>query len=105
VELPLRCIVCGVKPDSVEQLDVNNQPYKATTFASHGHYGSTAYDPMDGSFIEVNVCDACLRESARTGRVAEGQDYRPVTNAEGSRVGMERIPHDEQEPLKPWDPS
>lgn len=61
---PVSCIVCHKRleeaiPDSV------NQPYKATTFMTQGHYGSTFFDPMDGSYLEINVCDECL-EKARS---------------------------------------
>lgn len=56
----LKCIVCGYQPDTAYNGCENNQPYKATAFISYGHYGSTFFDPMDGSYIEINVCDECL---------------------------------------------
>lgn len=40
-----------------------NQPHAATVFHSHGHYGSTVWDPplsMVGKTIEVTICDDCL---------------------------------------------
>ena len=63
---PVPCIVCGYQPetaipDSIP--DTNNQPYKATTFMTKGHYGSTFFDPMDGSYLEINVCDECLEKA------------------------------------------
>ena len=76
-----------------------NEPYAATAFVTHGHYGSTAFDPMDGTFLEINVCDPCLVRQAKAGRVVEGQDYK---HADGT---MTRIPVNEQPPLKPWDVS
>lgn len=59
---PVPCIVCDrileeAIPDSI------NQPYKATTFSTKGHYGSTFFDPMDGSYLEINVCDVCLERA------------------------------------------
>jgi len=42
-----------------------NQPYSGTTFTSHGHYGSTIFDPMSGIFLELNICDDCLYEVAQ----------------------------------------
>lgn len=72
----LPCICCGKELESVFAPDEDgkplceNQPYAATTFHSYGHYGSTTFDPMDGSFIEINVCDDCLKERASIRRVA-----------------------------------
>lgn len=62
----LNCIVCDCElEDAGKNLD--NQPYKGTTFTSHGQYGSTVFDNMNGNgFLEINVCDECLRKKART---------------------------------------
>lgn len=66
--MTLRCIACGAELKSALSEDVqgmygvDNQPYAGTAFESHGHYGSMFFDPMDGSKIEINVCDDCLRE-------------------------------------------
>lgn len=38
------------------------QPNDGLVFDSHGHYGSTFFDPMDGSKIQIVVCDKCLRD-------------------------------------------
>lgn len=39
------------------------QPIEGTAFLTHGHYGSTYFDPMDGSKIEIVICDKCLIEN------------------------------------------
>lgn len=57
------CIVCGYQPDTAYNGCENNQPYKATAFHTRGHYGSTFFDPMDGSFLEINICDECLNKA------------------------------------------
>lgn len=59
---PVPCIVCD-KMLKEALIDSNNQPYKATTFITHGHYGSTFFDPMDSSYLEINVCDECLEKA------------------------------------------
>jgi hypothetical protein len=56
---PVPCVICHKRLDEAIP-DSTNQPYKATTFMTHGHYGSTFFDPMDGSYLEINVCDECL---------------------------------------------
>lgn len=60
----LSCIVCDYQPEYAlpGEGDIN-QPYKATAFSTPGHYGSTFFDPMDGSYIEINVCDDCLNKA------------------------------------------
>lgn len=59
---PVPCIVCDkVLEEAIP--DSKNQPYKATTFMTQGHYGSTFFDPMDGSYLEINVCDDCLTKA------------------------------------------
>ena len=55
----LPCIVCRTELNpALDGLD--NQPYAATAFNTRGHYGSTFWDPLDGTMIEINVCDPCL---------------------------------------------
>ena len=91
----LPCIACGRELRNCEE-GATNQPYAGTAFTSYGHYGSTAFDSLDGHYIEINVCDLCLVQHA--GRVLQGRDMRPVTE-DGVQVGMDRIT-----PLKlvPW---
>lgn len=83
----LQCIACGRELKNVDD-DSVNQPYCGTAFISHGHYGSTAFDPMDGHYLEINVCDLCLIQHRN--RIYEGRDFRPVVE-DGSVVDMESI--------------
>jgi len=38
------------------------QPDDAVWFSAYGQYGSTVFDPCDGSQLRINVCDQCLAE-------------------------------------------
>jgi len=80
------CIVCDKHLENVDS-DADNQPYKGTYFRSHGAYGSTAFDPMDGSFIEINVCDECLLKARDKGEVMYGREAKPVF-FDGAIVGF-----------------
>lgn len=65
------CIVCRAPlRNAVPPFDgnANNQPSGGTEFSTPGHYGSTVFDPMDGSWLAINVCDHCLR-GARDARL------------------------------------
>lgn len=39
------------------------QPNDGLCFETKGHYGSTFFDPMDGSVLEIVICDKCLRDT------------------------------------------
>lgn len=72
---PLPCIACGYQPESAlpgsleDAAGGGQQPYGATTFTSPGQYGSTVFDDMNRSFLEINVCDACVLTAAARGQV------------------------------------
>lgn len=73
----LPCIICGKSLENVG-VDEGNQPYDGLAFSSHGHYGSTSFDPMDGSYLEISICDECLVKKAKKKEVFRGQDRRLV---------------------------
>ena len=37
-------------------------PEDGTHFVTYGNYGSTVFDPMDGSYAEIAICNACLEQ-------------------------------------------
>ena len=71
---PVPCIVCGVKLYTAFDPS-QNQPYKGTVFVSGGHYGSTFFDPMDGSAIEIVVCDECCEKAMQEKRIAYRKNH------------------------------
>lgn len=60
----LNCFRCDVALEDAipgtEEHPVENQPYKGTVFVATGQYGSTAWDPFNGDWLELNICDDCL---------------------------------------------
>lgn len=88
----LPCIVCAKPLVNVSE-DADNQPYVGTSFSSHGHYGSTVWDPMDGELLEINVCDTCLLRAGEAGRVLR---YRP---AQKTARYLAPVPWKEDDPL------
>jgi hypothetical protein len=73
------CIVCKKPLENVfpDKKDLN-QPDEGCAFFSAGHYGSRVFDPIDGSGIEINVCDPCLDEAWAAGRVLHHRRPNPV---------------------------
>ena len=53
---PIPCFVCEKVLENYSQ----NQPDNGLCFKSYGHYGTTYFDPMDASYLEINICDDCL---------------------------------------------
>lgn len=54
----MNCIVCNKKLLAFD--DNNFHPIGGVHFFSYGHYGTTVFDPMDGSTLNIFVCDQCL---------------------------------------------
>lgn len=94
----LPCIVCGLTLDNCFDSE-ENQPDGGTAFHTYGHYGSTVFDPMNGTALELNVCDECLLRLGREGKVLWNMRWRPIT-ADGVLVGREWV----HRPHVPWDP-
>jgi hypothetical protein len=104
VNLALPCIICKRALRNATDDPEGNQPYGGTAFITHGHYGSTAYDPMDGHYLELNICDPCLIDLAQDGElVMQGRDRQPALGPEGLPVWGDW--EDAHDPLTPWQPT
>lgn len=109
--MTLDCIVCGKKlePTFCDPLPgpVSNQPSEATYFISYGQYGSTIFDPMDGQFIEINICDVCLaaKRGERQNVIALGRSHvniRDETQRHPPIVGQRKLDINEVPDIVPW---
>lgn len=73
----LPCIVCGEKLKTVQGMEADdkvvNQPAHGLTFTAGGQYGCQVFDPMDGSTLEINICDDCMKKAAKKGRVIHNE--------------------------------
>jgi hypothetical protein len=67
-----------------------NHPLGGVVAMIHGNYGSTAFDPFDGSHLEVVICDLCLTLAGEKGRVLLDRRARAAT-FEGVVVGYEEL--------------
>lgn len=59
-KMALPCFACGTE---LENISGPNQPSRGLEFTTPGHYGTTVFDPMDGSALAINVCDGCLTKA------------------------------------------
>jgi hypothetical protein len=47
------------RPDGTESR-VTVHPMGGLHFQTYGHYGSRAFDPMDGTALDIAICDECI---------------------------------------------
>lgn len=68
----LPCIVCDADlADAFPDPPQGNQPSDGVEFVARGAYGSTIFDPMDGTKLIVNICDTCIGKAAKDGVVRQ----------------------------------
>lgn len=79
----LWCIRCGQALENLME-GQGVQPGNGLAFFTYGHYGSAVFDPMDGSHLEICVCDRCLREAGEQGVVhSDGELWEPYYHEGG----------------------
>ena len=71
------CIICGVSLRRVDET-TEGQPDDGIMCMSYGNYGSTVFDPMDLSYLAFNICDPCLINAGKAGRVFTTRDRQHV---------------------------
>jgi hypothetical protein len=79
----MNCIVCKKSLEDILAREGENQPNDGLAFHSYGHYGTTAFDPMDGTYLEVNICDSCIVQAGKDGAVLMGY---PAAKVSGPMV-------------------
>lgn len=75
------CLKCEQALESLLPDSQGHQPIRGLAFKTRGHYGSTYFDPMDGTYLELSVCDKCVRNADRKGYIYHSQPARAKTGA------------------------
>ena len=71
---PCRCIKCDKEMDNY--LGARGyQPGDGLAFYTQGHYGSTHFDPMDGTSLHIAVCDDCIAAAEARGIVRREEPH------------------------------
>jgi len=85
------CIVCGTEVDNWDEAysETPNtvHPIGGTKFRTYGHYGSTVFDPMDASYLEIVVCDSCLRDRLHRTYKGVNEEYRSELDERSAAMG------------------
>lgn len=54
------CILCEEEQEMHDYQPDLFHPCFGTHLLTYGHYGSTVHDPMDGSTLNIIICNKCL---------------------------------------------
>lgn len=92
MEWALPCIKCGRELRNVFPGHVENQPNDGVVFTTSGNYGSRVFDSLNGSILEITICDPCLVEAGEWGRVITARRAVPVVYEDVGLVGSSEIP-------------
>jgi len=79
---PFPCLVCKKPLEPVMPWHADGvyiQPSGALTLSGEGMYGSRVFDPMNGSYIQGNICDECLEDALKEMRVGIFKNETVVT--------------------------
>lgn len=63
----VHCVCCGKELQNISR--DGHQPYDGLAFHTYGHYGSTYFDPMNGSYLQLSICDECVEKAESKGFV------------------------------------
>lgn len=69
IETKIGCIACGKELDNLEYTTRSNgtkvevHPMNGLHFRTYGHYGSTIFDPIDGTYLDIAICDVCIMKN------------------------------------------
>lgn len=87
------CIVCNAELENWDEIYPEDKPtvhpMGGTAFRTYGHYGSSVFDPMDASYLEVVVCDPCLRN--RMERTYRGVNEQYKAELDEQRAEMDAL--------------
>jgi hypothetical protein len=87
------CIVCETELSNWDIAYPENSnvvhPIAGTVFRTYGHYGSSVFDPMDESFLEIVICNACLKD--RLHYTYEGVNEQHRQELEDRRAEMDEL--------------
>ena len=52
----MSCVLCKTHIETMNEF----HPDGGLHFRAYGHYGTTVFDPMDGTSLDICICDKCL---------------------------------------------
>lgn len=84
------CIICSTEVENWDEAypadNPQVHPINGTVFRTYGQYGSTVFDPMDASYLEIVVCDSCLKDRLDLTYAGVNAEYRAELDANRSEM-------------------
>lgn len=80
MEKKIDCFVCDRQLSNWEYNDVEVHPMDGLQFRTYGHYGSTVFDPMNGSYLDIAICDRCVMLRYEKVRGSGYKDFENTVN-------------------------
>ena len=95
-DMKLNCIMCSVWLENWGVYPPHKNvvhPIGGTAFRTYGNYGSSVFDPMDASYLDIVICDKCLKD--RMEHVYEGvnEEYKAVLDANQAEMEKDLLEH------------
>lgn len=87
------CIICGQLLERVRFGGHEAQPNDGIMCETAGNYGSTVWDSMNGERLAFNICDPCMVEAGRLGRVMVYKKFKPIVVRMGR--GLMHVGHED----------
>lgn len=63
----LHCVKCDKSLENI--IRSGYQPLNGLAFQTEGHYGSAYFDQMNGTYLEIAICDECVAWLENNGRL------------------------------------
>jgi hypothetical protein len=77
----INCLMCDAELLNFNKDD--NHPMGGVEFTTPGHYGSTIFDPCDGTQLAINICDGCLQKAIDNKKVLKFKVKRMPSRRDG----------------------
>lgn len=86
----LNCIICSAELENWDVYPTKTvvHPIGGTAFRTYGNYGSSVFDPMDASYLDIVICDSCLTD--RMEHVYEGVNKEYHAELDANQAEMEK---------------
>ena len=93
--MKINCIMCSVGLENWDVYPTKTvvHPIGGTVFRAYGNYGSTVFDPIDASYLDIVICDGCLTDRMDRAYKGVNEEYRAKLDANKAEMEKELIQH------------
>ena len=74
------CMICAKEVENWDEAypegNTKIHPIGGTVFRTYGHYGSTVFDPMNATYMEIVICCDCLKSRTEHTYISVDEEYK-----------------------------